>query len=160
MPLFTSHISENKLLIQFTYNKNKLLFSVILYVIILGLFVYALPYLSFSFLNVISFVLGLGIITWLFFKDYFEWLKNKQQLLEITTEGLFINHKLFLNSKQVPQLFCVYSNADISPGYSIYLESFMTDKKYIIKNQLSKKEGFALARVIADFLEVKIQTTS
>jgi hypothetical protein len=160
MSLFTTQISENKLLIQFTFNKNKLVFSGILYVVILSLLVYALFSVLFSFTFLISSLIALGVITWLFFKDYFEWLKNKQQLLEITTEGLFINQKLFLKAIQVPQLYCEYSNAHTDPGYSVYIESFTADKKYIIKNRLSEKEGFALASVIAKFLKVKTQTST
>lgn len=148
--------SKDKIIISFTYDYNRLVLPLLVSFIIIGILLYAIQFLEFTAINVISYVVILAILFYITFNSYFEWKRNRLQKFQILDDILYVNDDLFLPLYQIKNIFIEYCNSHYEPGWTLYLENFLGTKKHIIKEQLSEKEAIEIAKIVSEFLNVEV----
>lgn len=135
-----------KISLEFYFNKTRTLIYLLISCIIIILI---LINLKTSIKNNIGSIL-ITILLLFYFSliDFYEWFNHKKHIIEIIDNEVFINNKFVINKDRIDSIFVEYINSQIEGGWRIYIDNFIENNRYIIKERLSKSEAIEIAYFI------------
>ncbi len=149
-------IKENKsdLELEFYFDKTKTILYVFVSIVIVLLIIFNLKTSIMNNFGKIS--ITIMILMYLSLVDLFEWFKHKKHIFKLEENKLYINDKYIIEKDRIYAVFIEYINSQIEGGWRIYLDNFMGNNRYMIKERLSKEDAIDIACQINKILSKKI----
>ncbi|WP_343697615.1 hypothetical protein [Flavobacterium sp.] len=150
---------NSEITVSFDLNKSSLIFPV--------LFTSSIAIIVLTQINIqtlqnqwLSLLFSWVVIGCIVFKDYFEWYKNRNHVITIKDEDLYINNKFRCQLYKLKSVNICYINS-YNLGWMVYLDIFPdSSHDYTIKQRLHEKEANEVAKAISIFLNRNIKIES